>query len=102
MQVDLVSPAFQAHPFPTFGQMRMQDPVYQLMGPTVAGRKYWIVTRYEDVEAVFRDKRFSKKQPRLLSAEEVNRIPHAFYQFSDNIVSSDPPHHTRLRPLISM
>ena len=102
MQVDLVSSAFQAHPFPTFGQMRMQDPVYQLMGPTVAGRKYWIVTRYEDVEAVLRDKRFTKNVRCLLSAEELTRIPHVFTKLSDNMVSSDPPDHTRLRSLISM
>src|SRR5260221_5107434 len=99
MQVDLVSPAFQAHPFPTFGQMRMQDPVYQLMGPTVAGRKYWIVTRYEDVEAGFRDKRFLKNLRCLLSPEGLNPIPPRFFQFSGKIVNSDSPHPTQLHAL---
>lgn len=100
--LDLFSPAFQADPFPTFAQMRTQEPVYQLMVPTVAGRKYWIVTRYEDVESILKDKRFTKGIRYLLSAEELTRIPQVFTKLSNNMLNSDPPDHTRLRSLISM
>jgi cytochrome P450 len=100
--LDLFSPAFQADPFPTFAQMRTQDPVYQLMVPTVAGRKCWMVTRYEDVEGVLKDKRFTKGIRYLLSAEELTRLPHVFTKLSNNMLNSDPPDHTRLRSLISM
>ena len=104
MHVDLVSSAFQANPFPTFEQMRTQDPVYQLDVPTVARRKYWMVTRFEDVEAVFRDnKRFTKNLRDLLLAEtgKTPEMPRAMELMSDNMNASDPPDHTRLRSLVS-
>jgi cytochrome P450 len=103
MQVDLVSQAFQANPFLAFDQMRMQNPVYQVIMPTVAGRKYWMVTRYEDVEAVLRDnKRFTKDIRNMLSAGELTRIPLIFTKLNDHMIMSDPPEHTKLRSLISM
>ena len=102
MHVDLVSQAFQANPFLTFEQLRTQDPVYQVNVPTVAGRKYWMVTRYEDVEAVFRDnKRFSKNLHDLLSEEALTRMPRAMVLMSNNMNASNPPDHTRLRSLVS-
>lgn len=101
--LDLFSPAFQADPFPTFAQMRTQDPVYELKVPTIAGRKYWVVTRYEDIERVLKDnKHFTKGLRYLLSAEELTRLPHVFTKLSNNMLNSDPPDHNRLRSLISM
>jgi cytochrome P450 len=102
VQVDLVSQAFQANPFPTFAQMRIQDPVHQVNMTTITGGKYWMITRYEDVEAILRDnKQFTKNVRTLLSAEEQTRIPLEFTKLSDHMISSDPPDHTRLRSLVS-
>jgi cytochrome P450 len=51
---DLLSPEHFAAPYETFALMRENDPLYwhEQMG-------MWFATRYQDVHALIRDKRFS-------------------------------------------
>ena len=97
---DLHSDAYFADPFATYASMRQNDPVY--FDPLLS---MWIVTRYNDVLTVSRDKRFSVERVDELfrglsenlkvQAETVHRF------FSDWLVFIDPPRHTRIRKLMS-
>jgi cytochrome P450 len=46
--VDFRDPAFTADPYPTYAELRAQDPVHQVADGL------WLVTRYDDVVAVLR------------------------------------------------
>ena len=80
--------------------MRNSDPVY--FDPLL---RMWIVTRYDDVLTVSRDRRFSVERVEELFtglSEEMRTqatIVHRF--FSDWLVFIDPPRHTRLRKLMT-
>ena len=101
--VDLLSPEFRANPYPDYGWMREQSPIYQVtLG---GGRKAWMITRYEDADEVLRDPRFSKNPRSVVSPEKLfeNQVPNAevHRQISSHMLSSDPPDHTRLRAIVN-
>lgn len=99
---DLMSPAFYADPLPTLARMRDADPVY--WHPLL---RCWVLTRYDDIVRVLRDPgtTFSAKrveQYGVGAPESVQEKLRACNQFFATWVSFvDPPHHTRLRGLIS-
>jgi cytochrome P450 len=96
---DLLNPLFFANPHPILDQMRREDPIYwhsQL--------ESWIVTRYVDVYNIIRDPKFSVdrggkigKSKSLLVQDQLNFCNDYFSQW---MVFSDPPRHTRLRNLV--
>ena len=97
---DLGSASYNDDPHGTYARMRSDDPVY--LDP-VTGQ--WYVTRYDDVLSILRDKRWS---PRLidrfftgLSPEGIEQAKVVARLFNDWLVFSDPPHHTRLRKLVT-
>jgi pimeloyl-[acyl-carrier protein] synthase len=96
---DLFSQAFFANPDPTFGAMRVHDPVY--WEPTLEA---WVVTRYQDVRAALRDSRFSAERSARIREASSPRVKEKLadcYQFlSKWMIFSDPPMHTRLRSVI--
>lgn len=96
---DLFSQSFFANPDPTFGAMRVNDPVY--WEPTLEA---WVVTRYKDIRAALRDSRFSVERSariRETSSPKVKEKLADCYQFlSKWMIFSDPPMHTRLRSVI--
>ncbi|MBV2356316.1 cytochrome P450 [Streptomyces sp. J2-1] len=49
---DILSPEFAANPYPVYARMRAEEPLIWH-----EGMQSWIVSRYEDVERVFKDKR---------------------------------------------
>lgn len=98
IQVDLFAP--RPDPYPTYARLREEAPVYR-MDP----HGYFAVSRYEDVVFVL-------KNPQLFSSRtglEQLRPPHVDEDVwrelevlrRTNVVSSDPPDHTRLRKLVS-
>jgi cytochrome P450 len=94
---DLLSPEHFAAPYETFAVMRERDPLYwcEPMG-------MWFVTRYEDVHAVTRDRRFSSDKVDFFvppGGDERSRAVRRF--LTDWMVFCDPPEHTRLRKLVS-
>jgi cytochrome P450 len=97
---DLLSSEFFASPEPTLQAMRENDPVYWHEDV-----KCWIVTRYDDVQYVLRDKRFSVDRSGLIgtgSSAQVSEKVKWCNEFLRNwLVFSDPPRHTRLRALVS-
>jgi hypothetical protein len=97
---DLFSQAFLADPFPTLQKMRDEDPVY--WHPVLHA---WVVTRYDDINSILRDRRFSSERsdqlatgapPHVLEKLEVcNRFIGMWMVFMD------PPRHTVLRALVA-
>ena len=101
-RVDLFDPAFKADPYPTYSELRSSAPVHRVTLPD--GRGVWLITRYEDVLAVFKDGRFVKNWRKVLTPEQLAQIPpmpEVMEPLSTNMLDTDPPDHTRLRALVS-
>jgi cytochrome P450 len=94
---DLLSPAHFAAPYETFALMRENDPLYWHEQTGL-----WFVTRYQDVHDVIRDRRFSSNRVNSFmppGADEQKQAIRRF--FTDWMLFTDPPEHTRLRKLFS-
>jgi cytochrome P450 len=96
------SPDFKADPFPFYAQLRAEQPVHRATLP--GGRVAWLVTRYDDVLTVLRDRRFVKDGKGILTTEQRARLPRltpALALINHDLLGQDPPNHTRLRALVS-
>jgi cytochrome P450 len=96
---NLLQPELRADPYPFSARLRSEDPVHwdEAMG-------FWIITRYADVAAIYRDPRFSralalKGAAKRLPEEEQERTKPLFETFGKSMTYADPPYHTRLRGL---
>lgn len=88
----LFSAEFTKNPYPTYAQLREEDPVHQVRFPD--GQNGWLVTRYADAEAVLKDPRFIKDFSKLFGGSMGDMSV-----FTQNMLFSDPPDHKRLRGL---
>jgi cytochrome P450 len=92
--------AFRNDPFPTYGQLRDEDPAH--WSPRL---KAWVLTRYEDVKRVCLDDRMSSDRLRpffaSLPSSEAARMAELIRTLTLWMVFRDPPEHTRLRRLAS-
>jgi cytochrome P450 PksS len=98
---DFASQRFKANPFPFYARLRQEAPVFRIMGP--AKEVGWLVTRYDDVSLVLKHSRLSKDRLGMMTPEEREKMPWFFKLFgplSQNMLSRDPPSHTRLRALV--
>lgn len=97
---DLLSPAFFADPHPVLHQMRAEDPVY--WHPLL---NFWVLTRYEDVQTITRDPRFSAERFMHLATGVSDamkpKVDECLHFFSHWMASRDPPRHTVLRALVA-
>lgn len=97
--VDLLSPEATADPYSVLSRLRSEDPVHWS-----ERHRAWIVTRFDDVEALLIDPRLSSDRvtPVLERTREVSGESDAT-EILDIMqrwmVVSDPPAHTRLRKL---
>ena len=99
--VDITSPAFKADPYPFFAQLRAQAPVYRTRLPDK--RPAWLLTRYDDVAAALRDERLVKDYTRVMSKEQLAKVPwlpEFVKPLQRNMIKVDAPDHTRLRGLV--
>ncbi|GAC1637734.1 MAG: cytochrome P450 [Herpetosiphon sp.] len=101
IHVDLMDPAMQANPYPTFAHLRKTAPVTRIKLPFVG--QGWLVTRYDDVRTVLSDPRLVNDRRNVTDgrrrAIEV-LIPHVFRLIQDSMVMSDAPNHRRLRTIV--
>lgn len=100
--IDITSAAFKPHAYEVYAQMRQEAPFTRTTLPD--GGTLWIVTRYEDVLAIFKDERFVKDYHNALTPEQLAQMPEEarlFEFINRNMLFSDPPDHTRLRALVS-
>ena len=91
----LAHPRFKANPYPIYARMRVESPVFPISVPFIG--RGWVVTRYEDVVTVAKDDRFSRDiLPLVRWLPGFVRVP-----LTRQMLSQDPPDHTRLRKLVS-
>ncbi|MGW2543334.1 cytochrome P450 [Kitasatospora sp. NPDC001574] len=96
------STEFVAHPYGAYTDLREQAPVtyYEPTGQ-------WLVSRYEDVSALLRDRRLGRTYTHRFSHEEFGRpLPdpahEPFHTLNDNgLLDLEAPDHTRIRRLVS-
>ncbi len=90
-----LSPAFRRDPYPTYKWLR-QCPPFKTLG-------MWVVTRYDDVSAVLKDRRFSASLiPNLVNRQLSGyklECPEIVRLGKKSIVFTDAPDHGRLRQL---
>lgn len=94
------SKEFLANPYATFAKMRDEAPVmWSDKG------KYWLVTRYDDVNAVLRDLHYEKGFTRWKTFDPILKLfPHLAEQLNfrgKSMLNQNPPDHTRLRSLVN-
>ena len=80
---------------PLFAQLRRDEPVSRIQ--LAYGEPAWLATRYEDVKTVLADARFSRAA--AAGRDEPRSRVHEGQP--GNILSLDPPEHSRLRRLVS-
>jgi len=67
----------------------------------------WVFPRFDDVNALFRDRRFGREILHVATREELGWAPipehlEPFYAFeAHSLLEKEPPEHTRLRSLVS-
>ncbi len=83
---------FLDDPFPTYQALRQHAPVYRCPDGSV------FLTRYSDVNAVYRDRGFSSDK-KIEFAPKFGDSP-LFTHHTTSLVFNDPPLHTRVRMLL--
>ncbi len=98
LPLDLHSVAFLDDPAPTLRWLRDHDPVHH------SSYGYWLLTRYDDVAAAFRDPRLSSdwatKRGLPRAADSLDPFTRAQQVVLQSFNMSDPPQHTRIRNLV--
>lgn len=100
-QPDFKSQRFKSNPFPLYARLREEAPVFRIKVP--GNEVGWLVTRYEDVAQVLKHGGISKDRLGSMTPEQRARLPWFFRFFTplvQNMLSRDPPDHTRLRALV--
>lgn len=67
--MNIVSAEFKANPFPLLTRLRSSDLVYRTTLPDKVKTPVWLMTRYEDVNALLKDERFPKNRRSALTPE---------------------------------
>jgi cytochrome P450 len=101
VDIDLADPQFKANPFPVYAGLRAETPICHIA--TSAKETSIFVTRYADVSALLKDKRFVKNPANALTPEQLarqRRIPGFLSPLTRNILALDDPDHARLRRLV--
>jgi cytochrome P450 PksS len=99
--VNITSREFKAQAIEFYARLRRESPVYRTTLPD--RQPAWLVVRYDDVEMVLKDERFSKEFRTLFEANPNLKppwIPKALMPLMRHMLHSDPPDHTRLRALV--
>jgi unspecific monooxygenase len=95
-------PAFIADPYPAYAELRASSPVLY-----DDATDHWLVSRYEDVNALLRDRRFGRTYLHVASHDDMGRPspPDWHAPFWDlinaGILDMEPPDHTRVRRLVA-
>ncbi|MDC0713398.1 cytochrome P450 [Stigmatella sp. ncwal1] len=92
-RVNILSPEFQANPYPGYAQLRRDAPVIQ-----VEPAGFWAISRYEDVAFVI-------KNPQLFSSQGFKAAWQpawvGYNPLANSMIASDGAGHTRMRTLVS-
>nr|WP_037830901.1 cytochrome P450 [Streptomyces sp. NRRL S-325] len=91
-------PRFLHDPYPTYAAMRSACPV-QAVPSGSRGHLSYLVTGYAEAREALADARLSKDTSAFFADKESKRRLHP--AVAHNMLSSDPPEHTRLRKLVT-
>ena len=91
-----MSQEHKVDPFAFYARLRDEAPVHRTMIHGVGD--VWLVTRYDDVVAVLKDKRFAK-DPRNAGRKVREPEEWEIRIMSNNLLRYDDPHHRRVRGL---
>ncbi|GHO98139.1 cytochrome P450 [Reticulibacter mediterranei] len=103
---DLLSQNSKSHPYAFYTKLREQGPLTFIDDFGGMGRA-WLVTSYEDAVAILKDPRFVKDRSNVFSSTARQEIPPEEMTWENmtvwrrDLLSVDPPDHTRLRSLVS-
>jgi unspecific monooxygenase len=93
---------FVADPYPVYERLRAQAPIIY-----DEATDHWLVTRYDDVNALLRDRRFGRTYLHVATHEEMGRpapppaLDPFWHLINHGILDMEPPDHTRVRRLAS-
>lgn len=93
---------FVADPYPAYERLRAEAPILY-----DEATDHWLVTRYDDVNAMLRDRRFGRTYLHVATHEEIGRdtppesLDPFWHLISSGILDMEPPDHTRVRRLVS-
>lgn len=94
--------AFIEHPYPVYEELRRDHPV--LHDETT---DHWLISRYEDVNAMLRDRRFGRTYLHVATHEEMGHEPPPIWHapfwdlINAGILDMEGADHTRVRRLVS-
>ncbi|MEU9361200.1 cytochrome P450 [Streptomyces sp. NPDC048301] len=91
-------PRFLQDPYPTYAAMRSACPV-QAVPSGSGGRLSYLVTGYAEAREALAEARLSKDTAAFFAGKGSKRRLHP--AVAHNMLSSDPPEHTRLRKLVT-
>jgi cytochrome P450 len=93
---------FIADPYPVYAEMRESAPIWY-HEPT----DHWLVSRFLDVNALLRDRRFGRTYHHVATHAEMGRPEEPgwhgpfWHLIRNGILDMEPPDHTRVRSLVS-
>jgi cytochrome P450 len=96
------SPAFVANPYPAYEELRA-GPAASWFEPT----GQYLIARYDDVNALLRDRRLGRTYLHVASHAEMGRpddpdyLAPFWHLIRNGMLDLEPPDHTRLRRLVS-
>lgn len=102
VQTKIVDPLYKVtddflnNPYKYYANLRENAPVFW----SEKGH-YWIVSKYDDVEACLKDLRFGKHVEDWKDAPFIRRLMYKFSQPQSTMLNRNPPDHTRLRGLVN-
>ena len=95
----VATPEGRADPYPRYAALRSMAPVHQ------SALGFWVLTRYEDCQQLLRHpgvgKDFSQAASAVGLTEEQKFQQDRFRNDRSNMLTTDPPDHTRLRGLVT-
>lgn len=97
--INIASPEFKRQSHQIYHCLRKYDPVHQITMPN--GDRAWLITTYEHAVEILKDnERLTKNKSSLCPFQHVHQMPPKALQiFGKQLLSIDPPDHTRLRKL---
>jgi cytochrome P450 len=93
---------FVADPYPVYERLRAHGPIIY-----DDATDHWLVTRYDDVNSLLRDRRFGRTYLHVATHEEMGHpsppvaLDPFWHLINHGILDMEPPDHTRVRRLVS-
>lgn len=98
---DLAAPVMFDDPFPRYAYLRREAPVSRAYSKQMLNGSGFMFTRYEDVQLLHNDPRFSSDPASEGSSFLMRHLPRTFRLLFDTMVYKDDPDHARLRRLVN-